>query len=75
MFREKLSQVPPAPKDYNITSPLPKISPYVEFYIINLLEVEGTGVSPSEHPPTWPQFYACLVFCLLSFPESPITLN
>jgi hypothetical protein len=36
-------------------------------YIINSLEVEGAGVSPSEQQPTWPQLCACLVFCLFVF--------
>jgi hypothetical protein len=46
-FREKLSQVSPVPEDYNDTlSPLCVAT----VYIINLLEVEAAGVSPSEHP-------------------------
>jgi hypothetical protein len=44
-------------------------------YIINVLEVEVAGVSPSEHPAYLTQLYACLVFCLFSFSASPIALR
>jgi hypothetical protein len=51
-FRERLSQVPPVPKNYNVM-PLPQELPLhliLPLYIINSLEVEVAGVSPSECP-------------------------
>jgi hypothetical protein len=40
-FREKLSQVPPVPKDYNVAPPPREMSLHLLFpvYIINSLEV------------------------------------
>jgi hypothetical protein len=42
-------------------------------YVINSMEVEETAaVCLHLHTqPTWPQFFACLVFCLLSFLHLP----
>jgi hypothetical protein len=74
-FREKLSQVPPVP-EIAMSCPSPPELPLhllLPLYIINSLEVEGAGMSPSEH-----QAYLALalcMFCLLYvvFAASPIT--
>jgi hypothetical protein len=52
MFREKQSQVPPVPENDNVTPPPPRTAAplILPLYIINSLQVEGAGVSPSEHP-------------------------
>jgi hypothetical protein len=54
MFREKLSEVPLVSEDYHVMPPpLPPINALhlmLLLYIINSLEVEGVGVSPSELP-------------------------
>jgi hypothetical protein len=67
----EMSQVPPV-----MSRPLPQESPLhllLLLYIINSLEVEGAGVSPSEHPAYLAP--ALCMFCLLSvvFPTSPVT--
>jgi hypothetical protein len=61
-----------------MSHPLPQESPLhlvLLLYIINALEVEGAGVSPSEHPAYLPP--ALCTFGLLSvvFSASPITLS
>jgi hypothetical protein len=62
MFREKLSQLSPVPEDYNVTPPPPKMPLLLvlRLYIINSLEVEEAGVSPSKRP-------ACLAPALCMF--------
>jgi hypothetical protein len=57
-----------------MSCPLPHESPLhllLQLYIINSLEVEEAGVSPSEHPAYLAQLYASFVFCLLSFLHLP----
>jgi hypothetical protein len=51
-FREKLSQVPPVPEDYNITSSPPRITspPCVATVYNKLIGGGGVDVSPSELP-------------------------
>jgi hypothetical protein len=69
-FREKWSQVPPVPEDYNVTAPPtphPREMPLhllLLLYIIKALEVEGASLSPSEHPAYLPP--ALCMFGLLS---------
>jgi hypothetical protein len=74
-FRAKLSQVSLVAKGYSVM-PLPQELPLhllLPLYIINLLEVEGAGVSPSKHPAYLAP--ALCMFCLLFvvFSASPIT--
>jgi hypothetical protein len=71
-FREKRSQVRPDPENYKVMLPPPRTAtpPLLPPYIINLLEVVCLHLSTQ---PTWPQLYACLVSCLLSFSASPVT--
>jgi hypothetical protein len=75
MFREKLSEVPLVSEDYHVMPPpLPPINALhlmLLLYIINSLEVEGVGVSPSEHP-AYLAPALCMFCLLLSFPASPI---
>jgi hypothetical protein len=50
MFEQKLSQVPPVPQDHGVM-PLPREMPLclmLLLHVINALEVEGAGVSPSQ---------------------------
>jgi hypothetical protein len=59
-----------------VSCPLPWEMPLhlmLLLYIINSLEVGGwlLCLHPSTQP-TWPQLYACLVFCLLSFLHLPV---
>jgi hypothetical protein len=73
MFREKLSQVPPVPKDYNVTtSPLRIASPPPVVMVYNKLTGgEGACVSPSKHPGNLAP--ALCLFGLMSVPGSPVT--
>jgi hypothetical protein len=69
-FREKCSQVPVVPKNYNVTAP-PELLLHLlilPLYIINSLEVDETVVCLHlSAQPTWPQLCACFIFWLLSF--------
>jgi hypothetical protein len=68
MIREKQSQIPPVPKNYNVTpSPLRTAAPPHFATVYNKLSGGGRGcfVSPSEHPAHLVP--ALCMFCLLSF--------
>jgi hypothetical protein len=71
-FREKLSQVPPVPEDYNVTLREMPLHLVLLLYIINSLEVRGIGVYSSEHPAYLAP--ALCMFGLLSvvFSASPV---
>jgi hypothetical protein len=74
VFREKLSQVPPVPKYCNVMPPPLRIIslPHVVTLYNKLTGGEGGWCVSINTQPTWPQIYSCLIFCLLSFPASPI---
>jgi hypothetical protein len=69
--REKLSQVPPIPEDYNVM-PLPPTNASSPSVVTVYKLTGGGGCLHLSTQPTWPQLYACLVFCLLSFSASPV---
>jgi hypothetical protein len=77
MFREKLSQVPPVPEDYNVMPPPPRItSPPRVATVYNKLAGGGGGWWVSFPAPSLPSPALCM-FGLLSvvFSTSPIALS
>jgi hypothetical protein len=74
-FREKLSQAPPVPEEYNVTPPTPKItSPPLVAAVYNKLTGSGGGWCVSIECPAYLAPALC-IFCLLSVVFSSISCH
>jgi hypothetical protein len=76
MFRDKLSQVPPVPKDYNITTSFLRIvsPPPVVMVYNELTGGEGAYGSPSKGPAYLARAFCLFGFMPVVFPGCPVTL-